>query len=561
MTFAQLCTAAAEPVLKQCVDRCAQEGRGYEIHDCQTPAGCVPERITVGFLRRGDGCLLYWRPSVQYRGNSRVLAALFARCTWCFSSYEALACRLYSLRREAGAPAILPYQPPSFSPAGSSGASPVPPSKTPPASSPVPPVPSSKAPPASSPVPPVPSSKTPPASSPVPPVPSSKTPPASSPVSPVLSSKTPPASSPDASSSLSARSHAFAHALHRPITRKESQSPWPALYLRLRDRLGQAVLGQDSAVEAAAYRLYCHAGKIAPVRPLSLIFYGPTGVGKSELGKALAPALESCCGRRFQSVWTELNTFTQPHSVHRLTGAPPGYVGYEDPPVFDAVRQNPCTVFMFDELEKAHPEVLKVFMSILDEGRCSAHRADEHGSRELDFRRCVFAFTTNANLAASSGRTLGFSEQLPIEPPDTQKTAASPAELAKRLFLENEWGRQAMVRLGVLPEIAGRFGGIIGFHALDDEARLAVTVKQIRALGREFGLDVAQVDPDTAAALAPAPDALSVRSSVCVLESLLAPLFADPQAPRRCRLSGTADCLRLSYFGISSSSTELSATS
>ena len=501
LTFAQLCTAAAEPVLKQCVDRCAQEGRGYEIHDCQTPAGCVPERITVGFLRRGDGCLLYWRPSVQYRGNSRVLAALFARCTWCFSSYEALACRLYSLRREAGAPAILPYQPPSFSPAGSSGASPVPPSKT------------------------------------------------------------PPASSLGASSSLSARSHAFAHALHRPITRKESQSPWPALYLRLRDRLGQAVLGQDSAVEAAAYRLYCHAGKIAPVRPLSLIFYGPTGVGKSELGKALAPALESCCGRRFQSVWTELNTFTQPHSVHRLTGAPPGYVGYEDPPVFDAVRQNPCTVFMFDELEKAHPEVLKVFMSILDEGRCSAHRADEHGSRELDFRRCVFAFTTNANLAASSGRTLGFSEQLPIEPPDTQKTAASPAELAKRLFLENEWGRQAMVRLGVLPEIAGRFGGIIGFHALDDEARLAVTVKQIRALGREFGLDVAQVDPDTAAALAPAPDALSVRSSVCVLESLLAPLFADPQAPRRCRLSGTADCLRLSYFGISSSSTELSATS
>ena len=282
LTFAQLCTAAAEPVLKQCVDRCAQEGRGYEIHDCQTPAGCVPERITVGFLRRGDGCLLYWRPSVQYRGNSRVLAALFARCTWCFSSYEALACRLYSLRREAGAPAILPYQPPSFSPAGSSGASPVPPSKTPPASSPVPPVPSSKAPPASSPVPPVPSSKA------------------------------PPASSPGASSSLSARSHAFAHALHRPITRKESQSPWPALYLRLRDRLGQAVLGQDSAVEAAAYRLYCHAGKIAPVRPLSLIFYGPTGVGKSELGKALAPALESCCGRRFQSVWTELNTFTQP---------------------------------------------------------------------------------------------------------------------------------------------------------------------------------------------------------------------------------------------------------
>ena len=156
--------------------------------------------------------------------------------------------------------------------------------------------------------------------------------------------------------------------LGRPTAAAAAAQNWPEPCLRLIRDLSQSVLGQDQAVEAAAFRLYSHLEKRKPARPLSLVFYGPTGVGKSELGKALAPALERCRGERYQSVWTELNTFTQPHSVHRLTGAPPGYVGYEDQPILEAVRRNPRTVFMFDELEKAHPEVLKVFMSILDEG-------------------------------------------------------------------------------------------------------------------------------------------------------------------------------------------------
>ena len=158
--------------------------------------------------------------------------------------------------------------------------------------------------------------------------------------------------------------------------------------------------------------------------------------------------------------------------------------------------------------------------------------------------------------------SLGFSAAPPPERPPEEAAAASPAELAKRLFQENEWGRQAMVRQGVLAEIAGRFGGIIAFRPLDAQARQAVTVKQIQALGREYGLEVAQVDPDTAQALTPGPEALSARSSVCVLESLLAPLFSEACGLRRCRLSGPPEALRLLYCGgISSSSTELFATS
>lgn len=337
--------------------------------------------------------------------------------------------------------------------------------------------------------------------------------------------------------------------------------PWPLLFRQLCQELGRRVLGQDRAVEAAAYRLYSHAGKRSPARPLSLVLHGPTGVGKSELGKALAPALERCCGQRWQFVWTELNTFTQPHSVHRLTGAPPGYVGYEDQPILEAVRQNPRTVFMFDELEKAHPEVLKVFMSILDEGRCTAHRADESGGRELDFRRCVLVFTTNADLTAAGGRPLGFSEDRPGPRRAPEKAAASPAELAERLFRENEEARRAMVRLGVLPEIAGRFSGIIGFHQLSGEARQAVTVKQIAALGREYGLDIVQVAPDTARALTE-ERSLSVRSSVCVLEGLLTPLLTAASGRTGYRLAGLPGSLQLlPAYSHSSSTTPLTSSS
>lgn len=465
MTFAQFCSAApsAYTALRRCIDTLAQQGRGYEVPDCQMPEGCIPGQAVLGFLRQGSGYLLYWRPAVAYRGHSRVLALLFSRSVWHFDNYETLAGRLMSLRREVEAKQPTPvqtYQPPPLSAS---------PARTP-------------------------------------------------------------------------------------------AEPWPPLYRRLQAELSKAVLGQEHAVEATAFRLFSHGGKRSPARPLSLIFYGPTGVGKSELGKALAPTLERCFNRRYQFVWTELNTFTQPHSVHRLTGAPPGYVGYEDTPIFEAVRQNPYTVFMFDELEKAHPEVLKVFMSILDEGRCTAHRADSQTGRELDFRRCVFVFTTNADLSATQSRSLGFSEAAPPPPaPVSEKAAASPAELAERLFQENEAARRAMVRLGVLQEIAGRFSGLIGFRSLDQTARRAITVKQITALAGEYGLRIAQVDPDTAQALTPGQDALSVRSSVCVLEGLLAPLLSTAAGGWTYRLAGTPGSLRLlpAQSSISSSSTEL----
>lgn len=327
---------------------------------------------------------------------------------------------------------------------------------------------------------------------------------------------------------------------------KAAEAEGPPLFCRLRQKLGLEVLGQRQAVEAAAFKLYGHIGKREPRRPLSLLFYGPTGVGKSELGKAITPTLNSCLGqRRYQLVWTELNTFAQPHSVYRLTGSPPGYVGYEDPPILEAVRQNPYTVFMFDELDKAHPEVLKTLMSILDEGRCTARRPDPQGSRELDFRRCILLFTANYDLSGGK-RLLGFS---PPQPAALPLPEAQPGQksLPHRLYQADEAARSALIQSGVLQEIAGRFSGLIGFQPLTPAARAQITAKQIRALGREYGLELA-VSPSLAQALTPA-EGLSPRSTTAVLEGLLTPLLLEraEQPPVRglFRLEGTPDSIRL----------------
>lgn len=326
-------------------------------------------------------------------------------------------------------------------------------------------------------------------------------------------------------------------------------APRPDLFQDLKEELQRRVLGQEGAVEAAAFKLWGHVSKRAPLRPLSLIFYGPTGVGKSELGKAIAPALNHCLGEeRFALVWTELNTFTQAHSAYRLTGAPPGYVGYDDPPVLEAVRRRPHTVFMFDELDKAHPEVLKVFMSILDEGRCSARRADERGERELDFRRCVFLFTTNTDLSGTKP-PLGFAPPERLERAAASGTLPASADLAQRLYQADETARLALARSGVLREIAGRFSGLIGFHPLDQPARERVTAKQITALGREYGLEVVEIAPAIARALTPG-QAVSPRSTVPMLEGILGPLFqACPRQGEALRLEGVPGHMYLSPAG------------
>ncbi len=325
-------------------------------------------------------------------------------------------------------------------------------------------------------------------------------------------------------------------------------------YRTLAERLGQVVTGQERAVESIAFKLVTHISKKEPKRPLSLIFYGPTGGGKSEMGKNIAPVLNEYCGRNaYQFVWTELNTFTEAHSVYRLTGAPPGYVGYDDKPILEAVSGNERTVFMFDELEKAHPEVLKAFMSILDEGRCAARRDQGKRGRELDFRQCIFLSTSTLELSGRLPGRVGFApgRTLPERQENPFEVGDDFAALSGRIFRENERARKAFVAQGCLREIAGRFGGFIHFRPLEDRARVGVIARQIAQLGQEYGLNIVYVSPDIVQRVvdrAAEEDVLSVRSYTSIVEGYLAAFFlqnVDQWKDIPVRLEGNMEDKRL----------------
>ena len=158
----------------------------------------------------------------------------------------------------------------------------------------------------------------------------------------------------------------------------------------MEERLHQRVVGQDEAIAAVANAIRrARAGLQDPNRPLgSFIFLGPTGVGKTELARALA---EFLFDDEQAMVRIDMSEYQEKHTVSRMIGAPPGYVGYEEAgQLTEAVRRRPYAVVLFDEIEKAHPEVLNVLLQLLDDGRLT----DGKG-RTVDFKNTVVIMTSN----------------------------------------------------------------------------------------------------------------------------------------------------------------------
>jgi len=160
--------------------------------------------------------------------------------------------------------------------------------------------------------------------------------------------------------------------------------------LQLEDELHKRVVGQDEAVTAVAEAIQrSRAGLADPNRPVaSFIFFGPTGVGKTELAKALASYLFDT---EEAIVRIDMSEYMEKHAVSRLIGAPPGYVGYDEGgQLTEAIRRRPYSVILFDEIEKAHPDVFNIMLQILDDGRVT----DSQG-RTVDFKNCVIIMTSN----------------------------------------------------------------------------------------------------------------------------------------------------------------------
>ncbi|NIM42102.1 MAG: ATP-dependent chaperone ClpB [Hydrogenophaga sp.] len=222
--------------------------------------------------------------------------------------------------------------------------------------------------------------------------------------------------------------------------------------LQMEDRLHQRVVGQDEAISAVANAIRrSRAGLSDPNRPIgSFLFLGPTGVGKTELCKALA---EFLFDNEEHMVRIDMSEFMEKHSVARLIGAPPGYVGYEEGGYLtEAVRRKPYSVLLLDEVEKAHPDVFNVLLQVLDDGRLT----DGQG-RTVDFKNTVIVMTSN------------------IGSHMIQSMVGQPYDEVK----EAVWGE---LKGYFRPEFLNRIDETVVFHALDAKNIEAIAAIQLKAL-------------------------------------------------------------------------------
>ena len=224
------------------------------------------------------------------------------------------------------------------------------------------------------------------------------------------------------------------------------------------------VIGQDRAVEAVSEAVRrARAGLKDPKRPVgSFIFLGPTGVGKTELARALA---EFLFDDENALIRLDMSEYMEKHAVSRLTGAPPGYVGYDEGgQLTEAVRRRPYSVVLFDEIEKAHPDVFNSLLQILDDGRLT----DGKG-RTVDFKNCVIIMTSNVGSGAIRKHRLGFAGE--------EEEEGEHAGLEKRLLEE--------LRKSFRPEFLNRVDEIIVFDPLTRE-QLAEVVDLLLTHMREL---------------------------------------------------------------------------
>jgi ATP-dependent Clp protease ATP-binding subunit ClpC len=216
--------------------------------------------------------------------------------------------------------------------------------------------------------------------------------------------------------------------------------------LHLEKELHERVIGQEEAVSAVSRAIRrARAGLQDPKRPLgSFIFLGPTGVGKTELCRALGEAM---FGDEDSVIRLDMSEYMEKHTVSRMVGSPPGYVGYEEGgQLTEAVRRKPYSVVLFDEIEKAHPDVFNMLLQILEDGRLT-----DNVGRITSFRNTIIVLTSNAGAQAiAEGRSMGFGSQSG-NALDYEDMQARVLDETKRVFK---------------PEFINRLDEIIVFHPL-----------------------------------------------------------------------------------------------
>jgi ATP-dependent Clp protease ATP-binding subunit ClpC len=246
------------------------------------------------------------------------------------------------------------------------------------------------------------------------------------------------------------------------MTEKESER-----LLKLEETLHKRVIGQEEAVESIARAVRrARVGLKDPKRPIgSFIFLGPTGVGKTELSKALAEAM---FGDENAMLRIDMSEYMEKHTVAKLIGAPPGYVGYDEGgQLTDKVRRHPYSVVLFDEIEKAHPEVFNILLQILEDGRLT----DGKG-KTVDFKNTIVIMTSNAGASSiKKQKSIGFAQSKDEARNEYEKMKDNVMEDIKHIFK---------------PEFLNRIDDIIVFHKLEEKDLVQIVSLMLNAVSERL---------------------------------------------------------------------------
>ncbi len=248
-----------------------------------------------------------------------------------------------------------------------------------------------------------------------------------------------------------------------PLQRREAESQ---KLIRMEDELHKRVIGQNQAIVAVSKAIRrARAGIKDPKRPTgSFIFLGPSGVGKTELARTLA---EFLFGDEDAMIQVDMSEYMEKHSVSRLVGSPPGYVGYDEGgQLTEAVRRKPYSVLLLDEVEKAHPDVFNILLQILEDGKLT----DSQG-RKVDFRNTIVIMTSNLGAAQiSKNQTLGFSLG--------DEQGLTYDEMKTRVMGE--------LKKVFRPELLNRIDEVIVFHKLEKSEILEVVDLMMNRVRQEM---------------------------------------------------------------------------
>lgn len=271
--------------------------------------------------------------------------------------------------------------------------------------------------------------------------------------------------------------------------------------------LRSRVYGQDGTLQVLAHRVSQHVRRTHPRRPATLFALGPTGVGKTHAAMALAESLGALLGGRWSSfIRLSMNEYGERHRVSQLLGAPPSYVGYGDATLLtDRLAAQPESIVLFDEIEKAHPDILIALMGAMDAGELSSPAPAAHG-QSVDCRRAVFFFTSNIDITDIVAEL---------------DAAGTPAPSADSIC------RRHLASARLRPELAGRIGTFLVFRPLSARARAEIATAAVVSVAAEYGLTVIRVAPEIITAIVSRPyDDLGARPDAYYIDDLLGAVFS-----------------------------------